>query len=62
MRGKTLVLEKNIYLNEDIVYNALKSNKKNQIYIDSVPVKIGTRNTLNLILEKVKIKFKNSPL
>ena len=56
------MLEKNIYLNEDIVYNALKSNKKNQIYIDSVPVKIGTRNTLNLILEKVKIKFKNSPL
>ena len=45
-----------------LVYNALKSNKKNQIYIDSVPVKIGTRNTLNLILEKVKIKFKNSPL
>ena len=62
MRGKPLVLEKNIYLNEDIVYNALKSNKKNQIYIDSVPVKIVTRNTLNLILEKVKIKFKNSPL
>ena len=30
MRGKPLVLEKNIYLNEDIVYNALKSNKKNQ--------------------------------
>ena len=62
MRGKPLVLEKNIYLNEDVVYNALKSNQKNQIYIDSVPIKIGTRNTLNLILEKVKIKFKNSPL
>jgi len=26
MRGKPLFLEKNIYLNEDVVYNALKSN------------------------------------